>query len=258
MASERPTERWARQQAREAATPGENITQRLSFSSEFVTALAVSHAHDYPVDRRAIVINPSARDAWIAAPVRGPLAPRSSTILDGVAISGELLVVIEVHETDDLLRRVRALGWHDYFAPAGRGGEEGDWPKLFRSPQDRIGRVSLDLAEVLHQPEVAGRPVPAEVAVNLWYSPPGTDCGIHNRHDFIEVHTQVAGAGRMQKFRESRPETLYEDQLLRPGVTNPTPFCRLAPDGALVYPWHQYRADTDCLWLAIEYHIIPE
>jgi hypothetical protein len=21
-----------------------------------------------------------------------------------------------------------------------------------------------------------------------------------------------------------------------------------------IYPWHQYYADTDCIWLAIEYH----
>lgn len=256
MAHERPTERWARSQAREAATPGENIVRRLSFSADFVTARAISHAHDYPIARRAIVINPSSRDAWIDAPVAGPLPPRASTILDHVAVSGDLLVVIDVlAERETVGRRVRDLGWHDYFAPEGRGGEDGDWPKLFRSPQDRIGRVPLDLAALLSQPELADAPVMADVWVNLWYSPPGTDCGIHNQHDFIEVHTQIAGEGRMQKFFEARPETLYEDQLLRPGTTNPTPFCRLAPDGALVYPWHQYRSDTDCLWLAIEYHL---
>ena len=255
MASERPTERWTRLQAREAATPGENIVRRLSFSADVVTARAISRAHDYPIERRAIVINLSSRDAWIDAPVPGPLPPRSSSILDRVAITGDLLVMIDVRETDGLLRKVRELDWHDYFAPEGRGGEEGEWPKLFRSPQDRIGRVPLDLATMLSQPEIADQPVTADVRVNLWYSPPGTDCGIHNQHDFIEVHTQVAGEGRMQKFFEARSDTLYEDQLLRPGNTNPTPFCRLAPDGALVYPWHQYRSDTDCLWLAIEYHL---
>lgn len=255
MATDRPLERWTRQQERLAATPGENVARRLSFSAEFITAWAISHARDYPIERRAIVINPSSHDAWIDASVPAPLPPRTSTILDRVDVTGELLLVIEVHETDDLARRVRERAWLDYYAPAGRAGEAGDWPQLFRSSQDRIGRVALDLPALLRQPELANDPVPADVLANLWYSPAGTDCGIHNQHDFVEIHTQVAGEGRMQKFRDATPETLYEDQLMRPGNTNPTPFCRRAPSGAFVYPWHQYRADSDCLWLAIEYHL---
>lgn len=239
--------------------PGANITRRLSCSNDFVTAWTISQARDYAIDHRAIVINPSARMAWVDAPVPGPLPPRASTILDHVAVSGDLLIVIEIHGDRDVVgRRVRELGWLDYFAPEGRGGEAGDWPQLFRSAQDRVGQVSLDLATLLSQPELANEPVTADVRVNLWYSPAGTDCGIHNQHDFIEVHTQVAGEGRMQKFRAARPVTLYEDQLMRPGTTNPTPFCRRSADGSLIYPWHQYHADTDCLWLAIEYHLLPD
>ncbi|MDX3376575.1 hypothetical protein PV390_19455 [Streptomyces sp. ME02-6991-2A] len=29
-------------------------------------------------------------------------------------------------------------------------------------------------------------------------------------------------------------------------------------DGSFQYPWHQYRADTDCVWLAVEYHRVTE
>jgi hypothetical protein len=39
-----------------------------------------------------------------------------------------------------------------------------------------------------------------------------------------------------------------------PGYTTPDPFCGTAPDGTFDYPWHQYRAESDCVWLAIEYH----
>lgn len=234
-----------------------NAVTPLRFSAEFVTARAIRDARDFRIDHRAIVVNVAPRPATIHAPVPGPLPPRSSTILSEVAISGELLVVIEVHKTGDLQRRVRELGWLDYFAPDAMRGMAGNWPQLYRSPQDAIGQVLLDLPSLLSQPKLQAAASPAEVRVNLWYSPAGTDCGIHNEHDFIEVHTQIAGDGRMQKFRADAFDALYEDQLMRPGVTNPTPFCRRAADGAFIYPWHQYRADTDCLWLAIEYHLLP-
>jgi hypothetical protein len=57
----------------------------------------------------------------------------------------------------------------------------------------------------------------------------------------------------MQKFDASDHASIYEDQQLSPGAMNPVPFC-IDQDGELVYPWHQYRADTDCIWLALEYH----
>jgi hypothetical protein len=90
--------------------------------------------------------------------------------------------------------------------------------------------------------------------VNLWFSLEGTDCALHNQHDFIEVHTQVHGTGRMQKFRAHEPRTLYEDILMSPGFTTPDPFCEVTGDGQFAYPWHQYYSDSDCIWLAIEYH----
>ena len=52
----------------------------------------------------------------------------------------------------------------------------------------------------------------------------------------------------MQKFHRPEPAARYEDVLMVPGHTH-EPFYRGAPP---VYPWHQYHADTDCLWLAIE------
>lgn len=49
---------------------------------------------------------------------------------------------------------------------------------LWRSEKERIGNLEF----------------------NLWYAHAGTHCGIHNQHDFPEVHTQIYGIGRMQKF----------------------------------------------------------
>jgi hypothetical protein len=67
----------------------------------------------------------------------------------------------------------------------------------------------------------------------------------------------VHGLGRIQKFTAQDHGTLYEDLRMSPGYTTPDPFCDIAPDGSYRYPWHQYYADTDCVWLAVEYHALP-
>jgi len=92
------------------------------------------------------------------------------------------------------------------------------------------------------------------IKVNLWFAPSQTNCFIHNKHDFIEIHSQIYGHGRMQKFKAQDYAKLYEDILMSPGYTTPLPFCRIEDNSKFVYPWHQYYADTDCVWLAIEYH----
>ena len=98
---------------------------------------------------------------------------------------------------------------------------------LWRSPKETIGSISY----------------------NLWFAAEGTDCGIHNTHDFLEVHTQIWGTGHMQKFHKEDEETLYQDVYMTPGFTH-EPFC----DENNTYPWHRYFADTDCIWLAVEYN----
>jgi hypothetical protein len=113
-----------------------------------------------------------------------------------------------------------------------------------------LGSVTFDPGEVLGEQPLTDRGF--NVLANLWFAPAGTDCGIHNEHDFLETHTQIHGAGRMQKFTAPRHDALYEDVPMSPGATH-DPFCGTAGD-QFRYPWHQYRADTDCVWLAVEYH----
>ncbi|MFQ8213615.1 hypothetical protein ACKGML_05215 [Klebsiella pneumoniae] len=138
-----------------------------------------------------------------------------------------------------------------------------------------------------------------ELYANLWWLPSGSDAGIHaaHRQNFLEVHTQLTGFGRMQKFRdlsEARnassdrhpllpPDSplfpfdtgkafpgLYEEIRLAPGATHPpmpvvTTYDAWGDQSAIsrnasvdnpcfFYPPHQYYADTDCLWIAFEFH----
>ena len=86
--------------------------------------------------------------------------------------------------------------------------------------------------------------------MNFWFAAAGTDCGIHNEHDFLEIHTQIWGTGHMQKFHQRSADTLYQDILMTPGFTH-KPFC----SDDLRYPWHRYYSDTDCIWLAVEFTV---
>ncbi|CAL9413328.1 hypothetical protein SUDANB58_01692 [Streptomyces sp. enrichment culture] len=239
----------------------------LDLGGSHVTATAVADAREYRVDGRAIVVNCGTRDAYVAESPRRPIPPLTSTIVaDTVIGEAGLLLVLRTDDEDaaDIGGITRAPGWArlgellgDRIAdgPGTTGGVPFDARiPLWRGPQETAGRVAFDPAHLLRETPVPGAAELFEVRVNLWFAPAGTDCFIHNRHEFIEVHTQVAGRGRMQKFRRQDHGTLYQDLPMGPGYTTPDPFCSLGPDGAFVYPWHQYHADTDCVWLAIEYH----
>jgi hypothetical protein len=120
-----------------------------------------------------------------------------------------------------------------------------------------VGRVELDPYLFVHQTDTPTQKKPLNVKVNLWFSPSETDCAIHTGHKFLEVHTQVYGTGHMQKFVEDSDSTMYEDVFMSPGMTH-QPFPVVSPNGQYEYPWHRYYSDTDCIWMAIELHNVPE
>lgn len=81
---------------------------------------------------------------------------------------------------------------------------------------------------------------------NCWYLPKDTGSSIHLEHSFKEIHTQLYGLGIMNKFKEQNYETLYQRMYMPPGFTHDFFF-----DENIKYPWHQYEAVTDCIWMAI-------
>ncbi|SEJ61733.1 hypothetical protein SAMN04487917_10851 [Arthrobacter sp. yr096] len=227
---------------------GTVLLEELSFSSGLTHAVVLRDVQQYEVTGPVVVVNLAGSDAFVGHGQSAALPAFSSTILHGGSITGALLAMLSVETVQNGEQLARDLGWSDFY-----GAQTGQ-PVLLRSSQDTVGTVLLDPALVLRQPGLTPGEKSFIVKANLWFSPAGTDCGIHNRHDFIEVHTQISGLGRMQKFTSQDHASLYEDQLLSPGNTNPVPFC-LEREGTFTYPWHQYRADTDCIWLALEYHL---
>lgn len=250
-----------------ARTARAAAVRELNLGGDHVRAEVVRGVARHRVDGRAIVVNCGAADAHVAEHPRRPIPPLTSTILADTTVEGaELLLVLRTDE--NAAGRIRQItaepDWHllgDLLGdrlgdgPATTGGRPFDPAiPLWRGPQETIGTVDHDPAHLLREADLPGPTTTFEVRVNLWFAPAGTDCFIHRLHDFVEVHTQVVGLGRMQKFTDQDHGTLYQDVLMSPGYTTPDPFCSLGADGDFVYPWHQYRADTDCVWLAVELH----
>ncbi|GAA6614886.1 hypothetical protein [Scytonema sp. NUACC26] len=228
-----------------------NKIKRLNFSGAYIDAKYVENVENYPIQNRTIVINPQASDAHLSEVPASIIPAFSSTILKDIIIQkAESLLLLEIVETNNIGKIISEKDWNLL-------GNLDNFPKdvpLWRSPKDEAGIVELDPYLMTKQSSTFQQKERFSVKINLWFAPSNSDCIIHNQHDFIELHTQIFGQGRMQKFKVKAFNSLYEDVLMSPGYTTSVPFCQVEENQKYVYPWHQYYADTDCIWLAIEYH----
>lgn len=233
----------------------ERLSEELSCGGTVVRTTVVREPG--AVTGRTIVVNLGPSPVRVGERLPSMVAPYTSTVLvdtEIVEVGTALLLRPTAHE--DVAQIVDEPGWGllANLLPATPDGPafSPDVP-LWRGPRVTVGTGVLDAGAVLGNGSPHETPGTFAISVNLWFAPAGTDCVIHDEHDFIEIHTQVHGYGRMQKFRSPDPSTLYEDVEMSPGTTH-APFGRTTGTGEFRYPWHQYRADTDCIWLAVEYH----
>jgi hypothetical protein len=240
-----------------------NEVKQLGFSGPHVEGKFVQKVKDYPIQGRTIVINSHTSEAYGGETPRTRIPAFSSTILINTQIEHAVsLILLEVKETTNIGNIILEPGWDLYGRIIGSVPGHSSPPAipfppdtpLWRSPQEEVGHIEFDPSVVLGQTTVPQEIKRFSIKVNLWFAPAQTNCFIHNKHDFIEIHSQIYGSGRMQKFKAQDYATLYEELLMSPGYTTPVPFCNVQANQQFIYPWHQYYADTDCIWLAIEYH----
>ena len=225
-------------------------TRSLSFANAWIESVLVTGAHKLPI-QDAIVVNLSTTALrYTSGNDSGVILPWKSSMLRNCTLEeAETAALLHVRKSTNLGGVV--LGWDWY------GRRNADFPRetpLYISSQDDVGEVELDPLAAFTAVKT-GPPLPRRyrLKLNLWFTPEETDCGIHTGHQFLEVHTQILGRGRMQKFRENRADALYEDVPMAAGFTH-DPFFKLGADRSFSYPWHRYYADTDCVWMAIELH----
>ncbi|WP_395662984.1 hypothetical protein [Aestuariivirga sp.] len=226
-----------------------NKTRPLAFADDFIHAELVENPRDYKVED-AVVVNLSPKPL-VTGDEHPAIVPawKSTWLKGGNVRQGERAATIKVKRRTNLGGCV-FRGWEWL------GNRIKSFPRdtpLYISPFDSIGTVRVDPHVFTNERATATQEQDFDIRLNLWWSPGDTDCFIHNEHPFLEVHTQIHGLGRMQKFRERDDKTIYEDMPMGIGFSH-DPFCRVTGKNQWTYPWHRYYADTDAVWLAIELH----
>ena len=90
---------------------------------------------------------------------------------------------------------------------------------------------------------------------NLWFCGANVDCLWHNQHNFIETHTNLAGAGYMQKSCDGTDGWLEETYGLLPGNSHRTfnIAWETEANGNPKYPMHRWLGgNTGNVWFVIE------
>lgn len=206
----------------------QSVRTTLAFSEAFVRVEYAANVKHLGIDAKTTVLNLSDAEMTVGGT---SLRPFSSSIYSCVTIpiAARVLLISVQADSSFCTSFPQAshiiANWTHVHTLIQRPSLKGT--KLWRSRKDRVDDIEF----------------------NLWYAAAETDCGIHNRHTFQELHTQVHGVGRMQKFQQNDPGSIYQEVFMAPGYTH-EPFY----DTHCVYPWHQYYSDTDCLWLAVEFH----
>ncbi|AWM24810.1 hypothetical protein N181_07240 [Sinorhizobium fredii USDA 205] len=227
----------------------ENKIRDLAFADEFIYAKLIENVVDYEVDD-AIVVNLSPRPLVTGDEHPAIVPAWKSTWLRGGRIkSAERVALLKVQRATNL-GGAMFRGW-DWLGNRIRSFPR-DTP-LFISKQDEVGSVTTDPRVFTNERAEHEAPQSFTLKLNLWWAPGDTDCFIHHEHPFLETHTQIHGSGRMQKFKQRDPSTLYEDVVMPVGYSH-DPFCRVTGKNEWTYPWHRYYADTDSVWLAVELH----
>jgi hypothetical protein len=233
--------------------------QSLELAGSLAEVRLLSDVDRFSIEDRWIAINATLQPVSVVAPGASVIPSFSSRTLQSVEVeNAQLLVLVQPSQSIDVRNARYTSGWchHSEITTGTRPSGDSRIP-LWRSPQLEIGTVSFVPACLPGQRDVGEVARRYKVLLSMWFAHARTDCGIHDTHDFLEIHTQVAGAGRMQKFLRREEAALFEDELMTPGYTTSVPYCQIIGGVSFQYPWHRYYADTDSLWLALEYHPEP-
>ena len=197
--------------------------RKLQFSEPFYSINFIDNETQYKIDNTGIVINLSERGILVKDKTLNYLR---STIVRNVTLKNiqRALVIEDYEKSEDHSKLFSEIQkqWPLMYEMTGLERYKG--VPVRRSPNEKIGNIEL----------------------YLFYVGAMTNVGLHKQHSYMEVHTQLLGYGKMQKFEENNYETLYQEEILAPGNTHEAFY-----NEENVYPWHQYQSISDAIYLYI-------
>lgn len=228
------------------------LRRPLAFDGRFVRAELVEDARNLAVE--GVVTNLSNSKMIVAGVVPGVIPPWKSTTLRGGTIAWAERVSIVHVPTVTNLGGVAFDGWQWF------GDRMAEFPRhtpLYISPKDFAGSVEVCPWQFANDPEPRAERAIFDIHLNLWWAPPKTDAGIHNKHEFLEIHTQIFGNGRIQIFHNQQGDNIYRELSTAPGDTH-DPILLVHGLTDFRYPWHRGWTDDGCIWMAIELHPVQK
>lgn len=225
-----------------------NRSRELAFHGPSVEATLVENVRDYMAN--GVVTNLSEKPMLVGGDVPGVI-PRwkSTTLRGGTIVEAERVSVVNIPDPTNL--GGVCLGEWEWL-----GKRMAEFPRttpLFISPYDIVGQVTVNPWKFSNHPDPRDDMIDYDIRLNLWWAPQKTDCGVHNTHSFLELHTQIHGNGKIQVFRDSAGEEMYRELSAAPGDTH-EPLVRVTGPTTYTYPWHRGWTEDDCVWMAIELH----
>ncbi|WP_455597177.1 hypothetical protein [Cloacibacillus porcorum] len=203
---------------------------KLDFAAPFFKVEYLENEEKYFIKEKSLVFNFSiAEDEYIFVKTI-PIYPLKGTIVENVAITQvKRALVVKDYDRDtdkpEFWASIKAA-WPTLFSISGFERHKGI--PYYKSPQVTVG---------------------GNRRINFCYAEPMSPSGRHQIHvpDFDEVHAQILGFGKMQKFTENDDATFYQEVIMAPGIVHDKFY-----DKTGYYPWHQYHSITDCIYMPIE------
>ncbi len=199
----------------------------LNFSNKFFKAKYLENINNLSINNYGILVNLDKKPLTVDK--SSSVANYKSYLLKNWKIENKIRKAILISfdydpaKTKDELNKFCLTNWDNSKKRYPNNPSEWNY-KILRSPIEKIKNLEF----------------------NCWYLPKHTAASIHIKHQFKEIHTQLYGLGIMNKFREQNYATLYQRMYMSPGFTHDFFF-----DENNKYPWHQYEAVLDCIWMAI-------
>lgn len=238
---------------------GENIVSEYPFNGEQIHGVMVSNLHEFnttglfahQANADVILTNLGPQAVFVAAteqvnnnllhdsPLRRAIPPLQSVIIRAGAVittadasANGLISLIQVRSTRNVESGIfgNKTQWAKYAYPAGMP----DLPLWISNQLHLAHKIQVNPWQLVGLPAPAGsKALPYELYVNLWWLPAGSDAGIHAAHgsNLLEVHTQLIGFGRMQKFTDMAKA--------RAAVTNNR---AVQPEGGMFSPFDSGKA----------------
>lgn len=204
--------------------------KKLDFAAPFFNTEFVENEKEYFIEEKSLVINLSNIDAGTLYVKGMPVLPLKGTIIENVALTDiSKALVVKEYDKDfgdpKFFHAIRAK-WPTLYQVSGFERHKGI--PYYKSPQITVG---------------------CNVRINFCYAEPMAPSGRHQTHtpDFDEVHAQILGFGKMQKFTENRDDTFYQEVIMAPGIVHDKFY-----DKKGFYPWHQYYSITNSIYMPIE------